>query len=72
MERYLIDRFEENIVICEKEDGTFINIKANELLSLNPKEGDYLVLVNNIYKIDVENTDKRKEEIKKRMINLFE
>lgn len=60
----IIDRFEENYAVCEKEDRTMMDIKKNDLPS-EAKEGDVLNIDNNMITIDVEGTEKRRREIKK-------
>jgi Protein of unknown function (DUF3006) len=60
----IIDRFEGNYAVCEKEDRTMMDIKKNDLPS-EAKEGDVLNIDNNMITIDVEGTEKRRREIKK-------
>lgn len=60
--RVVIDRFEENYAVCEKEDRTMINLEKN-LLPNGAKEGDVLVLKNEAISIDKASTQKKKNEI---------
>lgn len=65
--RLIIDRFEEEYAVCEKEDRTFINIKKVNLPS-NCKENDILEFDEKNKKIiKVE----QKEEEKKRLEELI-
>lgn len=64
--RAIIDRFEGSHAICEKEDLTMINIGRN-LIPIEAKEGDVLII--NI-SIDLDTTDKRKNQIIKLVENL--
>jgi len=58
----VIDRFEENYAVCEKEDRTMINLKKN-LLPSGAKEGDVLFLQDGAILIDKAATQKKKNEI---------
>lgn len=60
--KVVIDRFEENYAVCEKEDRTMINLEK-KLLPSEAKEGDVLVLQNGAISIDKAATQKRKNEI---------
>ncbi|MFL0246645.1 DUF3006 domain-containing protein [Candidatus Clostridium stratigraminis] len=58
----VIDRFEEGFAVCEKEDGTMINIKKF-LISREANEGDVLIVDGDSIKIGINETLKRKKEI---------
>ena len=60
----IVDRFEENFAVCEKEDGSLINIKR-DVIPKEVKEGDVLIINKNLIAIDKEETDRRKKEIEK-------
>lgn len=60
--KVVIDRFEENYAVCEKEDRTMINLEK-KLLPNGAKEGDILVLQDNTILIDKAAAQKRKNEI---------
>ncbi|NLK94139.1 MAG: DUF3006 domain-containing protein [Clostridiales bacterium] len=62
--KVIIDRFEENIAVCEKYNGELINIIRNKIPK-EAKEGDVLLIEDNIISIDLEETEKRKNKIKK-------
>jgi RNase P/RNase MRP subunit p29 len=67
----IIDRFEENLVVCEREDGKIVNIERSTIPQ-DAKEGDVLVLDGNRIFIDQEETLKRKKKIEKIMKDLWE
>lgn len=69
--RVVIDRFEENYAVCEKEDRTMINLEKS-LLPKEAKEGDVLVLQDGTISIDKYATQKRKNEINDLMEDLWE
>lgn len=72
MERWIIDRFEGEFAVCEREDRVMENI-ARTLLPEDCKEGDCLLLTENgNYRIDAEASDGRRERIEKLMEELFE
>lgn len=60
--KYIIDRFEEAIAVCEDEDGTMILIQRASLPK-EASEGDVVILLNDMYVMDKEKTKKRKTEI---------
>lgn len=60
--KVIIDRFESDYAVCERENGEFINIEKNKVPK-EAKEGDVLVIENNKIMIDKDETKKRKEEI---------
>mgnify|MGYP000990762675 CR=1 FL=1 len=69
--KIIIDRFEGEYAICETEDGEMINIKIVDLPN-EAKEGDVLIFNGDIFIIDNEAKEKRKERIKKLMDDLWE
>ena len=70
--KVVIDRFEGNFAVCEKEDRTMIDIKISKLPSKS-KEGDVLIIdTNNMITIDIKETKKRYKEIEKLTENLWE
>ena len=68
--RYIIDRIEGNIAVCEDENGKMIEIDILKLPQ-NIKEGDCIKLENSNYVKDEKYTEERKENLKKRMNNLW-
>lgn len=69
--KLIIDRFERDYAVCEKEDRTMVNIERSKIPP-EAREGDVLKNENNTYVIDYEEINKRKEKIRKLMNDLFE
>ncbi|HEY5556308.1 DUF3006 domain-containing protein, partial [Acetobacterium sp.] len=59
--KVIIDRFEGNFAVCEKEDRKMIDIERNKIPS-SAKEGDVLDITNDQITIDFKETEKRKKE----------
>ena len=70
MGKYIVDRFEEDFIVLEKETGGSIDIKR-ELLP-DAKIGDVLTEENGVFLIDEEETLERKKRISEKMNKLFE
>ena len=68
MERYIVDRFEGEYAVLEKEDGTTIDV-LKELVS--GVEGDVVVLKDGEYHADEEQTLARRRMIEEKMRKLF-
>ena len=60
--KVIIDRFEGDFAVCEKEDRKMIDIERNKVPS-TAKEGDVLNIINDKITIDIGETEKRKKEI---------
>ena len=58
--KYIVDRIEENIVICENQETKKIEEFEKINFSEEIKDGDVVILENNKFKIDRKETDKRK------------
>ena len=69
--RLIIDRFEGDFAVCEKEDRKMMNIKRDRLPP-DAKEGDALIIEGDIITIDITETIKRKNIINKLFSGLFE
>lgn len=69
--RYIIDRLEEGIAVCENELKKMISI-PKEHLPQDIKEGDLLSEDDGIFSIDKEATDKRRSQMRKKLMDLFE
>ena len=68
---FSIDRFEGNFAICEnKQTGQMQSIPKSELPS-DISEGDIIKFENGKYILDIEATNKEKQEIKNLVDNLF-
>lgn len=71
-EFYVIDRIENNIVVCESDKGEIIDINKEDLIDIIPKEGMVLEKRDNNYYYDKEETEKRKREIEKFMEEMWD
>jgi hypothetical protein len=60
--KVMIDRFEGDFAVCEKEDKTMIDIERRKIPA-EAKEGDALLVEGNKIIIDEEETKKREERI---------
>ncbi len=69
MEKYIIDRFEGDFAVLEKESGGTIDIKR-ELLE-NAREGDVIIFSEGKYIVDAQETQMRKKNIEEKMRRLF-
>lgn len=63
--KWIIDRIESNIAVCEVEGGTFINVPLNALPA-NSHEGDVITI-----SFDKAETENRKDKINRLMNSLF-
>lgn len=63
--KWIIDRIENNIAVCELENGEMLDVKISALPKLI-KEGDVIKLF-----VDETETNERKERIDKLMNSLF-
>ena len=70
MEKYIVDRFEEDFIVLEKKIGGSIDIKR-ELLP-DAERGDVLIEENGVFLIDEQETLERKKRIFEKMNKLFE
>ena len=69
MEKYIIDRFEGDFAVLEKEDGGTVDVKK-ELLE-GACEGDVIIFENGEYIIDAKETQMRRKNIEEKMRRLF-
>jgi Protein of unknown function (DUF3006) len=69
--KYIIDRFEGDLAVCEAEDGKMVEIEKSKLPE-NAEVGDIIVLENGHFRVDKEETDRRRKEIEDLMNELFE
>lgn len=70
MEKYIVDRFEGEFAVLEKESGGTVDILKSDLPPAH--EGDVIIFENGAYKVSREETKKRKELIAEKMRKLFE
>lgn len=69
--RGIIDRFEGDLAIIEKENREFVNIPRQDLPS-EAKEGDVIIQVGTEFQIDESETAKRRKRIEELSRNLWE
>lgn len=69
--KYIIDRIEKNIVICENQENKKIEEFEIEKFPKNIQEGDILFLENGKFKKDDKETQKQKEKIQELMKKLM-
>lgn len=62
--RVIIDRFEKEFAVCEKEDMSMIDIPRNKIPQ-DAKEGDILLIEEDNINIDKEATAIRRAELEK-------
>lgn len=70
MMKYSIDRIEENIAVCEGDDGNVLKLKLDELPE-NICEGDIIVRTENGYTIDSDETSVRRKKMAEMQKKLF-
>ena len=69
--KYIIDRLEEGLAICETELRKRISVPVSHLPK-GIKEGDVLREEEGRFSLDSEETDKSRREMKKKLMDLFE
>ncbi len=69
--KVIIDRFEGDLAVCEKEDGTFMDISSQNLPS-EAKEGDVLLINGNQISVNKSGTQERRNKINKFMEDMWE
>ena len=69
--KYIIDRLEEGLAICETELRKRISVPVSHLPK-GIKEGDVLREEEGRFSLESEETDKRRREMKKKLMVLFE
>lgn len=72
VEKYTIDRFEENMVVLEDRKTCEIKSIEKEKMPENAKEGDIIKCINGKYFIDEEETKKAENEIDEKYKDLWE
>ncbi len=68
--KVIIDRFEGNYAVCEKEDQTMMDIEKNSIPK-TAKEGDVLIINDNNIIIDTVETEIRKKQIEEMTKDLW-
>lgn len=69
--KYIIDRIEEEIIICEDETGNQAKLRV-EQLPVKAVEGDILEKVDGVWIIDVAETKNRKDAMRQKLKRLIE
>ncbi len=70
MERYIVDRLEEEYLVLEKETGEIIDVQKEEIP--DAKKGDVVIFENEKYTVNKEETEARKKIIAEKLRKLFE
>ena len=70
MEKLIIDRFEGEFAVLEKQSGGTVDVLKKKLPDV--KTGDVLIYENGTYTVDEEETLRRKKLIKEKLHKLFE
>lgn len=69
--RYIVDRLEGGIAVCEDENKAFVDIPAEKLPD-GVQSGDIIVENDGIFAVDRSATDKRREEMSALQNSLWE
>lgn len=69
--KLIVDRFEGNYALCEKEDGTIMNVEKDRLPK-GAKEGDVLILEGESIFIDNNATLERKKYIEELIEDIWD
>jgi hypothetical protein len=69
--KVIVDRFEGDYAVCEREDRTTVNVERKKLPK-GVREGDVLTVEGDTVSVDRRETDRRNQEIKKLMDHLCE
>ena len=69
--KYIIDRIENNMVICENQETKKMEIFDNSMFPEQIKDGDVVIRENDTFRIDEEETENRKEYIENLMRKLM-
>lgn len=71
MIRYIVDRLEEGLAVCETEDKKQAVFPLDKLPDA-VREGDVLQELDGVFSRDEEETRRRRENLKERLMGLFE
>lgn len=69
--KVIIDRFEGNYAVCQKEDMSMVNIEKRRI-PVAAKEGDVLILSDKCISIDKEETERLKKQMEKISEDIWE
>ena len=67
--KYIVDRFEEDFAVLEKESGGTVDVDIRFLPGV--KKGDVVVEEDGVYRIDENLTKERKASVMKKLFRLF-
>lgn len=70
MIKYSVDRLEENIVVLVEENGTLKDVSKYELPQV--REGDILLFDGETYLLDLDETEKKRQESQSLIDALFQ
>ena len=70
MIKYSVDRLEENIVVLVEENGTLKDVSKYELPQV--REGDILLFDGETYLLDLDETEKKRQESQSLIDTLFQ
>lgn len=68
--KYSIDRIEENIALCEDDDGNVLKLSVDELPQ-EIREGDIIEKTENGFVIDADETQLRRKKMAELQRNIF-
>ncbi|MDK2967929.1 MULTISPECIES: DUF3006 domain-containing protein [Lacrimispora] len=68
--QYIIDRIEQEMVICENESGSMEKFSLKEIPG-EAKEGDVLLKTNGAFQVDREATDRRRQKMREKLNRLI-
>ena len=68
--KYSIDRIEENIALCEDDDGNVLKLNVDELPQ-EIREGDIIEKTENGFVIDADETQLRRKKMAELQRNIF-
>ena len=68
--RYIVDRFEDGLAVCEQEDGALENIPLEELPE-GTREGSVLVCEDGTWTLDLKSEEERRARLYAKQEGLF-
>lgn len=71
MMRFIVDRIESDIVVCEDDNSNIVQVHIDNILG-DVKEGDVLTAVNDKYIVNKEETQKRRKHIEELMKGIWD
>lgn len=72
MKKYIVDRFEGDYAVCETDNKSMVNIMRSKLPNVT-KEGDYIIEnEDGSFSVDIEATETRRKQMRKKLDSLFE